>query len=312
MILGNVSKGIWCHFCSNTFLCVDNECIICFNKSFASHSKAKNWSNKNIKKPREVFKVSAHQYIFDCDVCNHEFIAILSDISHNNSWCSFCSNKKLCEDKKCQSCYEKSFSSHSKSKYWSPKNIEKPRNIFKNTAKKFYFNCENCKLEYYSILYSITSGRGCPYCKNKTEKKLFEWLKNKFAENNIKFQKSFDWCIYSVTKRHAKFDYLITNLNILIELDGDQHIRQVSNWTDYKKVKEKDVFKIEKAINNKYTIIHILQEDVFNNKNDWESKLKTVINNKYNEPTCIFIDNNNKYNEHIIDIKNKKNKIEII
>lgn len=35
----------WCPYCYNRKLC--GECNTCFNKSFASHPRALNWSNKN-------------------------------------------------------------------------------------------------------------------------------------------------------------------------------------------------------------------------------------------------------------------------
>ena len=36
-------------------LCSDDDCQICFNKSFASHEKSKYWSDDNITIPRLVF-----------------------------------------------------------------------------------------------------------------------------------------------------------------------------------------------------------------------------------------------------------------
>ena len=45
--------------------------------------------------------------------------------------------KKLCNNIDCKICYEKSFASHEKSKYWSAKNGDiKPREIFKSS--RFY------------------------------------------------------------------------------------------------------------------------------------------------------------------------------
>ena len=62
-----------------------------FEKSFASHPKAKYWSEKNGKvKPREVFKSSGKKYLFKCEECSHEFQIGLNSIS-SGRWCSFCS-----------------------------------------------------------------------------------------------------------------------------------------------------------------------------------------------------------------------------
>ena len=37
------------------------------------------------------------------------------------------------------------------------------------------------------------------------------------------------------------FDFYIPDLDLIIELDGDQHFEQVSNWTPCNKTREKDV-----------------------------------------------------------------------
>ena len=102
-----------------------------FEKSFASHEKAKFWSNKNELKPEQVYKVTAKKYYFDCDKCGHDFYMSLSHISGRNSWCPYCSNKKLCGNKDCKDCFEKSFASHEKSVFWSNKNEEKPEFVLK-------------------------------------------------------------------------------------------------------------------------------------------------------------------------------------
>ena len=55
---------------------------------------------------------------------------------------------KLCEKKDCNFCFEMSFASSDKAKYWSIKNKEKPRQIFKSTDNKFIFDCFECKHEF--------------------------------------------------------------------------------------------------------------------------------------------------------------------
>ena len=68
-----------------------------FEKSFASNEKSKYWSNKNKLKPNDVSKSSNKKYLFNCNLCNHEFESSLNDIV-SGSWCSYCDNhsKKLC------------------------------------------------------------------------------------------------------------------------------------------------------------------------------------------------------------------------
>ena len=45
-----------------------------YERSFASHSKAIYWSDKNGDiKPRNVFKSTVKKYLFDCNHCHHTF-----------------------------------------------------------------------------------------------------------------------------------------------------------------------------------------------------------------------------------------------
>jgi DNA-directed RNA polymerase subunit RPC12/RpoP len=135
------------HPCSPTSkkLCRNESCTICLEKSFASHPRAKFWcQEKNVVDPRQVFKKSKKKYWFKCGECNHVFEARLDNIS-NDHWCPYCSGKILCEDNTCETCYEKSFASHPKAKYWcQEKNIVNPRQLFKCSNKKYWFKCGEC------------------------------------------------------------------------------------------------------------------------------------------------------------------------
>ena len=84
------------------------------------------------------------------------------------------------------------------------------------------------------------------------------------------------------------FDFLIEKYKIIIELDGRQHFEQVSNWENPKNVQKNDMHKMKKAIHNGYTIIRLLQNDVYNNKNNWKKNL--IDNIKYHKnPCCILL-----------------------
>lgn len=122
-------------------------------QSFISHPKSKFWNkelNGNIQ-PKDVYKKSSKKYWFKCDNCNHDFTGILNDIVNKQQWCCYCSNTKLCENKNCKKCFEKSFSSHPKSIFWNNKNTLNPRNIFKGTRIKYWFDCNKCDQQLFHI-----------------------------------------------------------------------------------------------------------------------------------------------------------------
>ena len=64
--------------------------VIPYEKSFASHEKAKFWSDNNVLKPENIYKCTNKKYWFDCIKCNHEFSSSPNNIS-KGKWCPFCS-----------------------------------------------------------------------------------------------------------------------------------------------------------------------------------------------------------------------------
>nr|QZX43636.1 putative restriction endonuclease [Marseillevirus sp.] len=272
----SVSKGTWCPFCSNKNLC--GSCEHCFGKSFASHEKAKCWSIKNKKSARETFLHSGEKAWFDCDVCDHDFEAKVSNVSITH-WCPFCSNKNLCGS--CEHCYKKSFASHEKAKYWSIKNKKSARETFLHSDGKAWFKCEK-KHEFQSAVYHTSNGRWCPKCKHKTEALVFEFLKEHFETPKHQFKA--EWCKKPETGKFLPFDICISKT--IIEVDGAQHYKQVSNWKSPEEQQRSDRYKEECALKNGYSVLRILQEDIWNDKIDWKKLLLEHIKD-YETPVVI-------------------------
>jgi hypothetical protein len=164
--------------CTNKqqYLCED-ECITCFDRSFASSHRVQFWIihlNNNIS-PRNVFKGSKEKYWFNCG--KHVFKCALSSITYDGAWCPYlcCGTKygKLCSSENCIICYNASFMSSNKVQYWDytlNDNIS-PRNVYKSSSKKYWFNCGSHKFEV--TLANITNGQWCPYaCCCKITSKL--------------------------------------------------------------------------------------------------------------------------------------------
>jgi very-short-patch-repair endonuclease/DNA-directed RNA polymerase subunit RPC12/RpoP len=296
-------RPTWCPYCSVPckLLCDDDNCKICFEKSFVSHEKSNYWNkekNGDIN-PRKVFKCSNNKYWFNCDNCKHAFESLLSNITHITTpeWCPYCGNKKLCDYETCNYCFENSFASHEKSQYW---NTEKngdinPRKVFKCSSNKYWFDCDKCNLIFESTLNHITNinkSRWCPNCVNKTELKLHKYLLSIYPTIISQFKQ--EWC---KKVNYLPFDFCIPEYKIIIELDGPQHFVQISNWTSPEKQFENDKFKEECANNNGYSIIRLLQEDVINDKYDWAKELCNAIKEleNGNKIANIYLCKNNEY-----------------
>jgi hypothetical protein len=209
-----------------------------------------------------------------------------------------CTSTKLCSDKKCVKCYNRRLSEHERVIYFSKKNKSDPKLINVNSRKQCYFDCPTCKKSYRIAVQTFIKKSQiswCRNCPNKTELKLHEWLIKIYGSLGVQKHVKFDWCINKDTSRHLPFDFYIEDLNLIIELDGKYHFKPVRRWKqNIKHIRERDIYKMNNAIEHGFTLIRILQDDVWYDKRNWEKDL--VKNIKfYNEPTKIFICSNDEY-----------------
>lgn len=276
-----------CSFCDGYDLCDDENCKMCFDKSFASCPLSKDWSKDNNVSPRSILRCSNIEYLFDCRECKHQSSKSLNSASQGNG-CKYCAHSVLCDDWNCEFCFNNSFASYEKSKFWiMEKNGTHPRFVFKYAEAKYSFLCELCQEEYIAAPGTVSKGCWCNCEKNKTEKKLYEFLQEKFSKFQIEREKKFDWC-KSYKNRPLPFDFYIEELKIIIELDGNQHFKQVLYWDAPEIIQERDKFKMKFALDQGYIIIRIHQVDVYSDKNNWRNNLLNAIKS-YEKPTVILI-----------------------
>jgi len=135
---------------------------------------------------------------------------------------------------------------------------------------------------------------GCGKCKNKTEGKLHNIITKYYPTIIYQFKK--EWC-KNENNNMLLFDFCIPEYNIIIELDGLQHFKQVRNWSSPEEQNKSDKFKEKCANDNNYSIIRLLQEDVFNDKYNWLDELKNNIEKIKNENIIqnIYMCKNNEY-----------------
>ena len=149
--------------------------------------------------------------------------------------------------------------------------------------------------EYEQTPDSHLRGSGCPYCINKTEFILYEYIQLLNYTITKQFKK--DWCKNNNTNKYLPFDFCIEEYKIIIELDGRQHFEQVCNWSSPEEQFENDKYKEKCANENGYSVIRLLQEDVFNDKYDWKTELINNIEKikKDNIIQNIYMCKNNEY-----------------
>jgi len=166
-----------------------------------------------------------------------------------------------------------------------------PREVFKSSHSKCLFVCEN-KHEFESTLYHITNRCWCPKCQYKTETKLYELMIPLVPSIITQFKQ--DWC---KNIRYLPFDFCIPEPKIIIELDGPQHFKQVMDWPSPEEQFINDKYKEKCANDNGYSIIRIIQENVWNDKYDWCKELCEAIENIINGNKVVnkYLCKNNEY-----------------
>jgi hypothetical protein len=231
--LNSVTSGSWCGFCKNKRLCEAETCQMCKEKSLASHSCSKDWhKTKNWPlTPRQVFKSSRKKRWFYCETCKHDFNIRLTNVVLLEQWCQFCAHHELCDNEMCHFCYENSFASHEKSKYWKlTKNGGiTARQVFKHSGEKYWFDCATCNHEFDMSLLNIGSGQWCSFCVHRrrcdistctTCAKSCDVCKSKKAQTKTQVTKT--WvclvCLADAVKRDPKETPLSQRAKITLEI----------------------------------------------------------------------------------------------
>ena len=146
--------------------------------------------------------------------------------------------------------------------------------------------------EFLQATNSHLHGCGCPLCINKTEGKLYEKMYPLYSTIINQFKQ--EWC---KKISYLPFDFVIPEYKIIIELDGPQHFQQISNWSSPEEQFENDKYKEKCANDNGYSVIRLLQEDVFYDTYDWVKDLCEAIEEIKNcdEIVNIYLCKNNEY-----------------
>jgi very-short-patch-repair endonuclease len=113
---------------------------------------------------------------------------------------------------------------------------------------------------------------------------------------SLERQYKVDWC---KNIKHLPFDFVIEERKIIIELDGKQHFEQIQKWLSPEKTKMNDLYKMKCANENDFSMIRILQNDVYKDKYDCLSELISNIEKitRENRVQNIYMCKNNEYKD---------------
>lgn len=117
--------------------------------------------------------------------------------------------------------------------------------------------CNTCKHTFEQTPDHHLQREGCPYCKLKSQRQLFEELKVNFPNDKILFEvgKSvLPWL------ENQRVDILFPDLKIIIEYDGEQHyipIKHFGGTLGLLETQYRDKIKDQKAAQNNYKLYRI-------------------------------------------------------
>jgi very-short-patch-repair endonuclease len=281
------SRG--CPFCVNKKICSKDNCWC--NSLWALKPELRDeWdgNSDNMKTFSVCSNVSVNWKCKTGKDC-HKYESTINRKIYANLNCPVCYNRQICSKIGCWC-----------NSLWTLKpelipewdgNIEDMKLYSSGSGEKVSWKCKK-KHIYITCIRSRTKGYGCPYCVNKTEQKLFDIVITKYTTLQQQFK--VEWC---KNKTYLPFDFVIEDYKIIIELDGRQHFEQISNWSPPLATQANDKFKMKCANSNGYSIIRLLQEDVFYDVYDWLNEL--IINiEKIKNNKCIqniFMCKDNEY-----------------
>jgi very-short-patch-repair endonuclease len=292
--INNRTGGNNCPYCSEF---KKNHCI--HDSIVYTHPElVKEWhptKNSNLK-PEDYTKGSEQNIWWLCDKkctygCLHEWKTSINNRTSGHG-CGYCMKLRTCEHDTIKYTHPDIYSE------WDSEN-NKGIDINKITRASHYnahWKCNKNKNHTWQtkVRNRCYSGTGCPWCVNKTETQLYNYLIKIYPSLIKEFR--IDSC---KNKLHLPFDFCISDIKTIIELDGMHHFKQVSNWAIPEETIKRDIFKMQKAIKEGYKIIRIFQEDVYNSNEKWleENLLPVLQDSNRNHVFISSIDN--LYDDHI-------------
>ena len=142
-------------------------------------------------------------------------------------------------------------------------------NISEGTYPWITFKCLKCGNVYKEKFKNLKKGN-CHICDYSLSKGEF-LVKQYLEKNNIRFVTQYDTlkCVNHETNHVLPYDFQLKNYKIIIEVQGDQHLKFTEHFHGteeaFKYQKYKDKLKKDHAINNGYTFVEIFYNEFSDN-----------------------------------------------
>ena len=254
IVANRTYHGNGCPYCSFRKTCIHRSLVHTYPEIAAQWHPTRNGELKP-----EMFSHGSDEKIWwkcliGCQYgCTHEWEAVIGSRCFRDHGCPYCASthKKVCIHNSIVTTEPEVAAEwdYEKNDDLDPKTIPRSSEI------KAYFLCQNGHSYLAIIGNRCRGGSGCPTCKNKTQKFVFEFLKISYPDLISEFP--------APLCKKRRVDFCIPSLKIIIELDGLQHFEKVGNWMSPEEAIKLDVLKMKGALDSGYSIIRISQTDVY-------------------------------------------------
>lgn len=190
--------------------------------------------------------------------CGHQIQRNLRDVLRGNEACPKCSQYSGCKNTFLDM---QRFVSHQTQREY--KAISKEEGYKDSRVSKLKFYHKTCGQNFFMTFSNFKLGKRCPTCAAKSgESKAAQLLKRLLEQVKISFieEKTFDEMKNALTQGALRFDLYLPELNLAIEIDGEQHSIPVSRFGGEKAFREtqwRDFQKNKFCVNNEIDLIRI-------------------------------------------------------
>ena len=210
-----------------------------------------------------------------CSNCKHNYIKYNEDAN-----CPFCSNLSVCSNLDCNLCNLNRLSNNFNMELYSQINTYCAETIHYQRQKPIWIKCKNCNDIYFvDICDAVQYQNNACQIHQIQHSNLYEselvvlrWcIENNFnVKHNIRFEFS----------GHYSFDIYFEDLNIICEIDGDQHFEFVPRFKSTIEFQmNRDIEKMNLLLENEIKIIRLsnLKSKISNHEQFWDLKLQCAL-----------------------------------
>lgn len=250
----------------------------------------------------DIRRFSARKVTIRCwePGCLHTYENRAKDVGTRS--CRYCHAGRLCPkflqtptQRSCPQCYDRSFASCRirtsrgtpvQQLYRGHLDLKK---LSRYSHRKLPWHCEECSREFMQTLRNVERGTWCSECPpkgRKTEHKVWLYVRERFPEAVWQFKPDWlctRWVMWSPKlgrivrgKYPYAYDFCLKD-GICLEIDGNQHREQVSNWQSPLLTQLRDAYKDRCARRNGWRVLRLHQGKVLRDQFDWRRAIDKAL-----------------------------------